>query len=72
MNRRAEIGHLANENLNRDDPCVLGRRNSEELSLVRQDLSSVIVFLMKLDARVDELLIYFDIDDGEEEEETED
>lgn len=51
---------------------MLGRRNSEELSLVRQDPSSVIVFLMKLDARVDELLIYFDIDDGEEEEETED
>jgi hypothetical protein len=41
-----------------------------ELTLMREDLASMIAFLMRLDAKVDGLLDYFGIDDAGEAEET--
>jgi hypothetical protein len=47
---------------------VFGRGRPDEVALMRQDLTSMIAFLMRLDAKVEQILFCFDIDDGEEEE----
>ena len=48
---------------------MLGRDWSSEFGAIREDVSEMIVFLMRLDAKVERILSHLGIDNGEEEEE---
>jgi hypothetical protein len=46
---------------------VLRRTRGDDLAGIERELRSLIVFVMQLDAKVEQLLAHFGLDDGEEE-----